>query len=279
VGGTIYAATPPFRISTGAILTLTDQAGDRSLVPGRCGDWCSGPTGPPQRRSWTASGSFAAHAVDQGRDEVAAGHWRTVGRGTLAFARGSSTVEPPCGCSGSSRPPGCSWCSPWCSRRCGRADPPPRPRATPRTSWLRAAHCQVSSRPLRRIVPQRYGPPTSARARADGCYRCCSACWPPHARSCTGSARDGFRPVRPGPGRWPDARALKLGRRPSSSRPDRRPTPADRRGLMLEVPFIVSSPRVASCRRPAHARSGRLDGGHPPGPPGPGPAGGHPDRP
>jgi hypothetical protein len=33
------------RISTRAILTLTDQAGDRSLVPGRCGDWCSGPTG------------------------------------------------------------------------------------------------------------------------------------------------------------------------------------------------------------------------------------------
>jgi hypothetical protein len=52
-----------------------------------------------------------------------------------------------------------------------------------------------------------------------------------------------------------------------------------RRGLMLEVPLIVSSPRVAPGRRAAPARSGRLGGGHPPGPPGPGPTGRHPDRP
>jgi hypothetical protein len=52
-----------------------------------------------------------------------------------------------------------------------------------------------------------------------------------------------------------------------------------RRGLMLEVPLIVSSPRVAPGRRAAPARSGRLGGCHPPGPPGPGPTGRHPDRP
>jgi hypothetical protein len=61
VGGTIYAATPRLRrhsrISTGAILTLADQAGERGLVLGGCGDWCSGPAGHLSGRSWTASGS------------------------------------------------------------------------------------------------------------------------------------------------------------------------------------------------------------------------------
>jgi hypothetical protein len=228
VGGTIYAATPPFQHSTGAILILADQTGDRGLVPSGGGDLCSGPIGHLSGGAGRPQDQSPLTRLIRAGMRLPAGYWCTVGRGTLAFARGSSTVEPPCGCSGSSRPPGCSWCSPSCLYRCGRADSPPRPWATPRTSWPRAAQCQVSSRPRCGIASRRCAPRSSARARADVWCRCCLACWPPHWRSCTGWVWDGCGPARPGPGRSSEPPLEGLGRRPPSSRPDRRP-----RGLVI----------------------------------------------
>src|SRR6266540_2287830 len=80
--------------------------------------------------------------------------------------------------------------------------------------------------------------------------------------------------------RWSGLLRRRLGRRRTSSRPDRRSAPGgDRRGLILEVLPGVSSPWVAPCRCAVCARGGRLAGRHPPRPARPGPARGHPDRP
>jgi hypothetical protein len=76
VGGTIYAATPPFPHFHRAILTLADQAGTGALFWGGCGDWRSGSTGHLSGRSWTASQSVPLTRLrGSGR-----GCWRAGGR-------------------------------------------------------------------------------------------------------------------------------------------------------------------------------------------------------
>jgi hypothetical protein len=108
-----------------------------------------------------------------------------------------------------------------CWYRSGRVASPHPPQATRRISWPQAAHSRASSRPRYGMVRRHCDQRLSGRGRGDVCCRCWPS-WPPRLLAGAGGGL-GNGTVRPAPDRMSGPLHSKLGRRPASSLPDRRP--------------------------------------------------------